>query len=336
MNYFMDVSVIIPTYNSSHVLKKCLESLSSSSFKDYEVIVVDDNSTDKTKDVVEKYPKVLYFKNNKNLGPAKSRNEGARHANGKYLLFIDADCVPERNWISKMLEKFNNTEESIVGVSGGYSGPVNIDDNLQVFQHLDLKFRHRKIKESIESTTSGNLGVIKDVFDRIGGFPEIINEDEALGYLLSREGRVLWDQGNGVRHHFKGSYQKYLMQQYSFAKSVLLLQSRNTQMVKATKTYNPLRIMLELFFTLLILLSPLCIIIQKPQLVLMSILLYVLLYLGYLVYMYHESKSITFSCYALLLSFFRNIYWTGGLISGLCAFLKGDTPAKYDYHKINR
>tara|TARA_B100000315_G_C14561387_1_gene580753 strand:+ start:248 stop:1243 length:996 start_codon:yes stop_codon:yes gene_type:complete len=331
----MRVSVIIPAYNSETMLDRCLKALSNSTCREFEVILVDDNSQDATKEIVKNFPFVRYFRNQTNLGPAISRNLGAKHAKGKYLFFIDADCVPETDWIERMLIRFTKSTD-VVAVSGGYSNPVDREDILQLFQHLDIKFRHRKIKESIESTTSGNLGVIKEVFDRIEGFPEIINEDEALGYLLSREGRVLWDQSNGVRHHFKGSHQKYLMQQYSFAKSVFLLQSRNTQMIKAEKTYSPLKIIFELFVTLLILLAPLYIIIQQPMLVFISILIYVLLHIGYLKYMYHESKSIAFSCYALPLSFFRNIYWMGGLISGLYSFLKGKTPTKYDYHKINR
>jgi len=84
------VSVIIPTKNSERTIGKCLQSIKKQSYAKVEIIVVDNNSTDKTKDVSRKYTKLVF-----NKGPERSaqRNFGALKSKGKYVLFIDSDMV---------------------------------------------------------------------------------------------------------------------------------------------------------------------------------------------------------------------------------------------------
>lgn len=88
-------SVVIPTYNRSSDLVRCLNSLVSQTFKDFEVIVCDNASTDNTKEVIEKYEKLLNLKclflTENSGGPAKPRNFGAASANGEWVCFLDSD-----------------------------------------------------------------------------------------------------------------------------------------------------------------------------------------------------------------------------------------------------
>ena len=95
------ISIIIPAYNAEQTIIKTIESVQKQTFTDYEIIVIDDGSTDRTKDVVSKIEdrrlKILTYQN---AGAATARNRGIAQATGKYLAFIDADDL----WTSDKLE----------------------------------------------------------------------------------------------------------------------------------------------------------------------------------------------------------------------------------------
>src|SRR4051794_5139151 len=87
----MRFSVIIPTYNRLQLLKEALDSVWRQTFTDYEVIVVDDGSTDGTRDYLESLGDKLRFFVQPRRGPGAARNLAAQHANGEYLAFLDSD-----------------------------------------------------------------------------------------------------------------------------------------------------------------------------------------------------------------------------------------------------
>lgn len=94
------ISVVIPAHNTEKYLPEALESVRSQTFSDYEILVVDDGSTDRTAEIAASYPDVLLFLQNKR-GAAAARNTGIRAARGKYIAFLDADDV----WLPSKLEK---------------------------------------------------------------------------------------------------------------------------------------------------------------------------------------------------------------------------------------
>ena len=94
------VSVIIPTYNRAELLKEALNSVFAQTFQDYEVIVVDDGSTDNTKDVVSFYRDKVKYYYKTNGGPASARNMGIINSAARYLAFIDSDDL----WLPQRLE----------------------------------------------------------------------------------------------------------------------------------------------------------------------------------------------------------------------------------------
>ena len=98
----MLVSVIIPAYNEENTIESCLNSLLNQTIgkESYEVIVVDDGSTDSTSEIIKRYPVKLFRQGNS--GPATARNLGAKNSSGEIILFTDADCVAEPNWIEEM------------------------------------------------------------------------------------------------------------------------------------------------------------------------------------------------------------------------------------------
>src|SRR5689334_10974235 len=103
----MKISVIIPIYNEEKSIKDCLESLDKQSFRDFEVILIDDGSTDKTS-VILLNLKITNFKfqilKQNHLGPGVARNLGAKNAKGEILVFVDADMIFDKDFLEKLTE----------------------------------------------------------------------------------------------------------------------------------------------------------------------------------------------------------------------------------------
>lgn len=95
------VSVIIPTFNRANYIGEAIDSVLSQTYKDYEIVVVDDGSTDNTKEVLKKYSDKIKYVYQRNRGLSASRNRGIDESNGEYIGFLDSDDI----WLSDKLEK---------------------------------------------------------------------------------------------------------------------------------------------------------------------------------------------------------------------------------------
>ncbi len=101
------ISIILPTYNSINYIKKAIDSIFKQTYKNWELIIIDDKSSDKTKEfLIRKYfrfKKVKLIFNKKNMGPGKSRNLGLKKVTGTYIAFIDSDDLWKKNKLKKQL-----------------------------------------------------------------------------------------------------------------------------------------------------------------------------------------------------------------------------------------
>ena len=104
-------SLIIPVYNVEKYIKKCLDSVFEQSFKDFEVIVVNDGTKDKSMDIVKNYD--VQIINQKNMGLSEARNNGVKNAKGEYLLFLDSDDYIEKDLLKKINESLNNNPDIV-------------------------------------------------------------------------------------------------------------------------------------------------------------------------------------------------------------------------------
>jgi glycosyltransferase involved in cell wall biosynthesis len=99
------VSVIIPTYNRENLIGRAIYSVLKQTYQDFEIIVIDDDSTDNTREVIKEFQRkdkrIKYIKHGKNKGGSAARNTGIREAKGKYIAFQDSDD----EWLSGKLEK---------------------------------------------------------------------------------------------------------------------------------------------------------------------------------------------------------------------------------------
>ena len=101
----MKISVIIPVYNASLTLKECLDSVFESNYKNFEVIVVSDFSSDNSIEIAKNY-KCKIIELDENKGPAFARNKGAEESQGDIFLFLDSDVIINKNSLDLVSEKF--------------------------------------------------------------------------------------------------------------------------------------------------------------------------------------------------------------------------------------
>ena len=96
-----EISVIIPAYNGEKYLAETIESVLSQTFKDFEVIVVDDGSTDRTREIAQSYGNELFYVFKENGGPGSARNAGIKVSKGRFIALLDHDDL----WLPEKLEK---------------------------------------------------------------------------------------------------------------------------------------------------------------------------------------------------------------------------------------
>jgi len=111
----MKVSLYIPCYNAQEFIKDCLEGVLKQTYPIDEILVIDDGSKDTTVSIASKYP-VKILKHNKNMGLAVARNTAFKNAQGDFVASLDADCIPEPEWLEKMMKEFN--DKKVAGVGG--------------------------------------------------------------------------------------------------------------------------------------------------------------------------------------------------------------------------
>ena len=198
------ISVIVPVHNGALVLPRCLESLSRSEYSAFEVIVVDDCSTDTTPQIVERYG-ARYLRTPQNSGPGEARNLGARHAHGDILVFVDADVILPPQGLCLIGKDFRGDAE-LDAVFGSYDDEPAWTGFISQYKNLMHHYVHQISKEYASTFWSGCGAVRKSVFEEFGGFdaetytlPSI--EDIAFGITLARNGRrILMDKRLTVKH----------------------------------------------------------------------------------------------------------------------------------------
>jgi glycosyltransferase involved in cell wall biosynthesis len=173
-----EVSVILPTYNRAHLIKRAIQSVLNQTYQNFEIIVVDDGSTDNTEEEVVRNlnnKKIRYIRHNENKGAASARNTGIKVARGEFIAFQDSDDEWSINKLERQMEVFKNAPLE-VGVV--YTGGWLIRDNERTHRPLfTTKQREGSIyKELFEwritrLTTPATI-VKKECFNRVGMFDE--------------------------------------------------------------------------------------------------------------------------------------------------------------------
>lgn len=198
------ISIIIPVYNGRKFLERCLDAIFSSPYYSFEVIVVDDCSTDGSAEIARsKGARILATP--RQSGPAAARNMAAETASGEILMFVDADVVVARKTIGQIAERFREMPE-ISALFGSYDDQPAEPNFLSQYKNLQHHFVHQKSNSEASTFWSGLGAVRRDVFLEMDGFdckkfavPSI--EDIDLGFRMKRAGhRILLDRNIQAKH----------------------------------------------------------------------------------------------------------------------------------------
>ena len=142
------VSVIVPVYNVEKYLKRCLDSIVNQTYKNIEVICIDDGSPDNSINILREFEKKdnrIKIIRQKNMGLSKARNVGIDYSSGKYILFVDSDDCIENNMVELMLKKIEDNKLDLVICGNTY---VSADTDIDV---VDLK----KLEELLPGKVTG-------------------------------------------------------------------------------------------------------------------------------------------------------------------------------------
>ena len=163
------LSIIITTFNEEKYIANCLRSIFNNNFKDFEIIAVDDASTDNTVKIIKKYP-VKFFKLKKNYGAAFAKNYAIKKSKSNLIFFIDADATLEKNALNEMIKIFKNNN-NLSGVNGIWNEiPIN-KGYFPKFQSMDMNFAMQSMAKKKYSFFWGNGSLIKkNILLNIGGF----------------------------------------------------------------------------------------------------------------------------------------------------------------------
>lgn len=209
----MRASIIIPAYNARKTLSECLTACLGQAYTDFEVIIVDDGSTDETGQITAQFEAVRYHRQ-PNGGPASARNSGARIASGDILVYTDADCIPQADWLKQLADGF---EDGVVAVGGTYT-IANPDARLARVVQAEIAARHRQFGREVDFLGSFNVAYRRDAFEVVGGFDESYRqasgEDNDLAYRLhDNGGRMVFNPKAVVAHYHPERLLAYLRTQ---------------------------------------------------------------------------------------------------------------------------
>ncbi|MEO0293473.1 MAG: glycosyltransferase family 2 protein [candidate division WOR-3 bacterium] len=180
----MKASVIVVTFNRAPILVHCIDKLLNQSVDDYEVIVVDDGSTDGTEDLIKKIDdkRVLYLKNEKNMGQPFSRNRGIKIANGEVIIFVDSDVLVHKNFVEDHLKIHERNDKLIV------QGLVRHIRDIKDYNKMNLKIDGL----CLSGLVTQNVSVRRKWLLEVGGL------DESFGTIMGYEDIELGRRLKGI------------------------------------------------------------------------------------------------------------------------------------------
>tara|TARA_Y100001934_G_scaffold243661_1_gene300464 strand:+ start:1801 stop:4479 length:2679 start_codon:yes stop_codon:yes gene_type:complete len=223
------VSVVVATYNGSRTLKKCLQSLEQLNYPDYEVIVVDDGSTDTVPEVAKAFPYARYIRQ-ENLGLSVARNTGMESATGEIVAYTDDDCRADEDWLYYLVGDLANSDFKAMG-GHNFLPPDDSPIAAVVMASPGGPIHVMLTEREAEHIPGCNMAFYKSVLEEIGGFDPIFRkagDDVDICWRLQQAGHKIGFNSSGfVWHYRRATVVAYLKQQSGYGEAEVLLMRRH-------------------------------------------------------------------------------------------------------------
>jgi glycosyltransferase involved in cell wall biosynthesis len=229
------VSVIMPIYNGERYLQEALDSVFAQTFCDYDVVCVDDGSTDRSLQLLEQYGSRLMVVRQANAGQSAARNRGVHASTGRYLAFLDQD---DRWYPHKLAQQVGllETRNDVVLV---YCNSDRMDFEGHVLQEGATKAEQPRAKESLLGRLIGeglvlpsSMLIRREMFERVGGFDPLLRgfEDFDLCARLTQQGGIAFLEESGMcyRAHANG---------FNRAGGITIVRSRERFLLRMRELY---------------------------------------------------------------------------------------------------
>lgn len=221
------VSVVVCSYNGSRTIRECLEGVTKLDYPDYEVIVIDDGSTDSTAAIAREFDVDLISTENRGLSSA--RNLGLEVSSGEIVAYLDDDASPDPHWLTYLASSFRNTEHA--GMGGPNIGPPNDGLIADCVANSPGNPVHVLISDELAEHIPGcNMAFRRDALMAVGGFDtqfRVAGDDVDLCWRIWDRGWTLgFNPSAIVWHHRRNSIRAYWKQQVGYGKAEALLEPK--------------------------------------------------------------------------------------------------------------
>ena len=166
------ISIIMPTYNRGYIIKEAIESVINQTISNWELIIIDDASSDNTEKIVKEFvdSRIIFSKNDKNRGANYSRNRGCSIARGQFLAFLDSDNVWENRKLEKQVKVLLSSEETVAMT---FCQIKKIDEKKNTVIAPDLEFDINNLQTQLRTKSLIDMNTVllkSDIFRKVGAF----------------------------------------------------------------------------------------------------------------------------------------------------------------------
>jgi glycosyltransferase involved in cell wall biosynthesis len=177
----MNISVVVPFFNVEPYIEQCCQALLAQTYPNalYEIIMVDNNSTDRSAEIVRRHPEILLLSEPRQ-GSYAARNRGIAHARGSVIAFIDADCVARSDWLEQIADAMSDAGIQVIQ---GCRRAARESWSLSVLTDYEAEreaFVFASAVPELYYGSTGNMAVRRSVFDRVGLFPEVLRGGDTM------------------------------------------------------------------------------------------------------------------------------------------------------------